>query len=302
MAAFLHLKSTGKEQKQLKTKNRIMSLLLAAIMVITFAMPASAFEVEPVQNVIDMTGSTELVFIGDEIPPSQPENETADANAPPVMPDTTIIGGSEEADDTEDVPVLGESSPAATMSDSFLLDCTPEQAAQLIAFYEYVSAQIARQSGPQLFAAPGDSGTVTWAWGEAVGIEVPSGVPGNPYHIGNIPRITLNTANPPSGRPFCVQFGIDPSGSYTASAGSNSQILSLLVAFEKGQASAVGVQLALWYIENGIPLSTQPQAASALSAAASVNAAPPAVTVPGLASMALTSLSTAWMSVVYMPR
>ena len=267
----------------MKPRNRIISLLLAAVMVITFALPVSAMEVDPVQDVIDMTNGTEIVFGGEDVPPAQDDNESADANAPPAEPDASLNdnGEADTSDDSEesdksntgdDADVsLGLSTPGTTESGNFLLDCTPEQAAELIAFYEFVKTQIARQSGIQLFSAPGDSGTVTWEWGEAVGIDVPSGDPGNPYHIGNIPRLTLNTANPPVGRPFCVEFGVDPGGSYTASQGSNSQILSLLVAFEKGSASAVGVQLALWYIENGLPLSSQPQAAAALSAASSVN-------------------------------
>jgi hypothetical protein len=81
---------------------------------------------------------------------------------------------------------------ATEENDRFFLDCTPEQAAELIAFYELAKTQISRQSNLRLLrSAPGDSGTVSWAWGEAVGIDVPSGDPDNPYHIGNIPRITL---------------------------------------------------------------------------------------------------------------
>jgi hypothetical protein len=126
--------------------------------------------------------------------------------------------------------------------DNFLLNCTPEQAAELIAFYEFAKAQISRQSNLRLLrSAPGDSGTVSWAWGEAVGIDVPSGDPDNPYHIGNIPCITLTTSNPPISRPFCAEFGPNPGGSYTASEGSDDTILGLLVAHKEGDASAVGV-------------------------------------------------------------
>jgi len=239
-------------------------------MVATFALPASAQGFEPVQEVIDLTGG----YQDTETEPETSVPDSADDSASDTDTGDSGSNTSKETDETEseaEEPALGQSTPGATDSGNFFLDCTPEQAARLIAFYEYVAARIARQSGPQLFAAPGDTGSVSWTWGEPVGIDVPSGDPGNPYHIGNIPRITLSTADPPLGRPFCVEFGNDPGGSYTASEGSDSQVLGLLVAFEKGLASAVGVQLALWYTENGLPLSSHPQAAAALSAAASVD-------------------------------
>ncbi len=42
----------------MKTTNRIISLMLAVLMLITFVLPVSAMEVEPVQEIIDMTGGT----------------------------------------------------------------------------------------------------------------------------------------------------------------------------------------------------------------------------------------------------
>lgn len=237
-------------------------------MLITFTLPVFAQDFEPVQDVIDLSGGYQNSETGSEatkpdIPDNSEDtkdNENTESNSEVETGETKTSGN----------PALGYSGETATDNGNFFLDCTPEQAARLIAFYEYVAAQIARQSGPQR-AAPGDTGSVSWTWGESVGIDVPSGDPGNPYHIGNIPLITLNTAKPPLGRPFCVEFGTDPQGSYSASKGNDSRVLGLLVAFQKGQASAVGVQLALWYTENGLPLSSQTQAAAALSAAASVD-------------------------------
>lgn len=266
----------------MKTNHRLISFLLAVLMVVTFALPASAMEIDPVQNVIDMTSGTDIALDDKASPPAQEEHESADANAPPEQ-DSSPTDNSEDSttpdeSDIEDGsgaaeenPALGHSTPATTDNGNFLLDCTPDQAAEFIAYYEFIKAQISGQPIIRPFSAPGDSGTVTWTWGEAVGIDVPSGDPSNPYHIGNIPRLTLSTANPPVGRPFCVEFGVDPGGSYTASEGGDGRILSLLVAFDKGQVSAVGVQLALWYIENGLPLSSHPQTAAALSAASSVD-------------------------------
>jgi hypothetical protein len=54
---------------------------------------------------------------------------------------------------------LGHS--ATEGDDSFFLNCTPEQAAELIAFYEFVTRQITR---PRLLrAASGATGSVSWA-------------------------------------------------------------------------------------------------------------------------------------------
>ncbi len=172
-----------------------------------------------------------------------------------------------------DAPAPGYSTPGVMRDGDFLLDCTPEQAERLIAFYEYATAQIERKPNPRLRAAPGDTGTVKWVWGEAVGITVPSGDPNNPYYVDAIPRITLTTSDAPVGRPFCAEFGPDPdpNGSYTASEGNDDDVLGLLVAYQKGQASAVGVQLALWYIFDDIPFNTHSAAASALSAGRSAD-------------------------------
>ncbi|MDL2232060.1 hypothetical protein LJC63_00580 [Ruminococcaceae bacterium OttesenSCG-928-L11] len=257
----------------MKINNRLLSFLLTIVMVITFVLPVSAMEIEPPENIIDMTGGAEMSSHDEDIRPDYTENEESSAESSSqtdVTADNREKQDAANSEDHADTP-LGTSSSGATENGDFYLNCTPEQAAELIAFYEFVRAQIANQPAFQLFAAPGDGGTVNWTWGEAVGIDVPSGDPNNPYHIGNIPRITLTTANPPEGRPFCVEFGVDPGGSYTASKGSDSQILALLVAHQKGSASAVGVQLALWYKVNGLPLSTHPQAAAALSAASSVD-------------------------------
>jgi uncharacterized surface anchored protein len=259
----------------LKINNRILSILLAVLLVITAVLPVSAMEVDPVQDVVDMTGSEETTIDETETEPNQPEEESAsETTASTPTQETSPPDDSEDSDvsnvDDDAETSLGYSS--AEENGNFLLDCTPEQAAEFIAFYEFVTRQISRQSNRRLLrSAAGDSGTVSWAWGESVGIDVPSGDPSNPYHIGNIPRITLSTANPPIGRPFCVEFGVDPGGSYTASEGSDDQILSLLVAHEEGSASAVGVQLALWYKVNGIPLGSHSQVTAALSAASSVD-------------------------------
>ena len=254
-------------------RNRILSIFMAVLMVVTFVLPASAQELNPAHDFLDQAGGYQ--DIGTDTDFFIPDNEDYFVSSPDIE-DSEESKSDSLGDDNQTKTKKEETESAAAKSiaknsENFVLDCTPEQAAQFIAFYEYATAKIAQQSNPRLRAAPGDTGGVSWTWGEAVGIDVPSGVPGNPYHIGNIPRITLTTSSPPLGRPFCVEFGNDPGGSYIASEGNDSRVLGLLVAFQKGQASAVGVQLALWYTENGLPLSSQPQAAAALSAAASVD-------------------------------
>ena len=63
----------------MKTPSRVISFLLAMIMLITFALPVSAMEIDPVQDVIDMTGGTEIVIGGEVVPPANTEPESADA-------------------------------------------------------------------------------------------------------------------------------------------------------------------------------------------------------------------------------
>jgi len=237
--------------------------MLAAVMLITFAAPVYATGFDRVQDIVDVTGGRGTT-----------ENNATTAPAPPAQPglpppDMGEIPLPEQEPEEEhgDVaaPATGASNPAAPGTDVFYLDATPEQAARLIAFFESVKRQIANQPAFTPFAVPGDTGTVTWSWGEAVNINVGG------YFINNLPVITLSTANMPIGRPMCVQFGVDPGGSYTAGAGTNNQVLRLLVALHNGTASPAGVQLALWHVAEGLPFHTHPQAAAALAAASGVN-------------------------------
>ncbi|MDL2232164.1 hypothetical protein LJC63_01105 [Ruminococcaceae bacterium OttesenSCG-928-L11] len=255
-------------------KTRMLSFMLAVIMIITAAMPVSALESDPIGELYAVEGDT--IHIESKSEETAPDDPMPDEGTPDDF--TPDEPASDEATDetiatptnVDETPSLGQSAPPQVENGNFYLDCTPEQAAELIAFYEFLHEQI---DNPifRPFAAPGDSGSVSWTWGESVGIEVPSGDPSNPYRISNIPRITLSTANMPLGRPFCVEFGIDPGGSYTASEGNDSQILALLVAQHKGSASAVGTQLALWYKVNGLPLGSHSAVTAALSAASSVD-------------------------------
>ena len=244
----------------MKTKSRILSFILAMIMALTIAAPVSAQMIEPPGDFFVTSG--EYHFEGHEPAPIVPDSGTGNNT-----------GGSDYGAGTNNTeketkpkePATEEAALESAGSDAFVLDCTPEQAARIIAFYEFVKQQIASQPAFQPFAAPGDSGTVSWSWGEAVNINVGG------YYINNLPNISLSTANQPIGKPFCVQFGIDPGGSYTASAGSNNQVLRLLVAYQKGQASATGVQLALWAAIEGLPFGSHPQASAAVSAANGVS-------------------------------
>jgi hypothetical protein len=153
-------------------------------------------------------------------------------------------------------------------SSGIVIDLPPDVLADFIAFMENAEKAI---ESPELqiapFAGVGDTGTITWSWGESADFNAGG------YYVNQIPSLSLSTARPSEGRPFCAQFGPDPlmGGSYKAAAFSNSTILKLLIAYNEGKASAVGVQLAIWSITNASAFATHPQAQAALSAANGVS-------------------------------
>ena len=243
-------------------------------MLISMSPPVSAQIIQAPLETADVTGGAGPVGIVSVVP-SMPEEPlpTPSGNDGADVIDDSIFISTDILDTEEDTTAPGQSSPETSDGGYFHLDVTPEEAERIIAFFEFAKGRIENQPMFMPFAAPGDTGTVTWSWGEYVGISI--GDYGIPYYINNIVSLNLSTANMPIGKPFCVQFNTDPGGNYTASQGTNNQVLRLLIAYHNGQASAVGVQLALWAIVDGISsLLNHPEAAATIPAMNPVTGTP----------------------------
>ena len=257
-----------------KAPTRIFSIFLVAILIFT-AFPISAFAYfdEPLSTVI----SDEWDGFGGlpEYEPDMPTDTTPppDDNSPYIPRQTS----GQEYEDSGDFSEKNNSTATPTNAPTagtlgasgITIDLPDDVLADFIAFMNNAEKAIESPAFTMMpFAGVGDTGTISWNWGEAADFNAGG------YYVNQIPSISLSTARPSEGRPFCAQFGPDPlqGGTYTAAAYSNPTILKLLVAHEKGNASAVGVQLAIWSITNNASaFATHPEAAAALSAANSVS-------------------------------
>ena len=246
-------------------KNRIMAMLLAAVMLITFALPVSASQVRQIQLAEDIFETPDDFDGGlpgsDDLPEYEgfPEEE---------LPEQEYAGSyPADADTEQSADEAGEQTEQPDAS-VFVLDLPPDVEAQFIAWLEAAQRAVENPALIAPFALSGDTGTVTWVWGEQVNFQTTAG-----HFINNVPRITLNTANMPIGTPVCTQFGIDPNpnATYTAQQGGNQVILRLLIALHEGRASFVGVQFAIWSITNHSSFAAHPEAQAAIAAAGSSN-------------------------------
>jgi len=249
------------------------------------AFPTSAFAAidEPLNGV---TGSGWDDFGGlPEDEPNMPPitTEPLDGGTPDIdTPDSEdTVGDSDDLDtphtesesETDIAAATPTTAPTATAgtlgASGIFIDLPADVLADFIAFMENAEKAI-ESPYPQItpFAGVGDTGTISWSWGESANFNAGG------YYCNQIPTISLSTTRPSEGRPFCALFGPDPltGGTYKAASHSNSTILKLMIAYNEGKASAVGVQLAIWSITNNASaFATHPEAAAALSAASSVN-------------------------------
>ncbi|MDL2234076.1 hypothetical protein LJC63_10950, partial [Ruminococcaceae bacterium OttesenSCG-928-L11] len=201
----------------------------------------------------------------DDSYPDPGDIDTGDGDDLKVPPATDEI----PADVAAATPTTASAAGAPLGASGIVLDLPPDVLADFVPFMK--NAEKAIESPYQQImpmAGVGDIGTITWSWGEAADFTAGG------YYCKQIPSISLSTAKPSEGRPFCAQFGPDPltGGNYKAAAYSNPTVLKLMVAFNEGKASAVGTQLAIWSITNNAPaFATHPEAKAAMSAANSVN-------------------------------
>ena len=281
-------------QKHTKATSRVVSLLLAVVMLVGLV-PTTAFAFDdPISGSTgtgwDNFGGEYIDFnTGDIIP----DNNGNDSGSSPTYDgeddddnEFVFIGGQNgsaskpngndniNADDLDSVDDSQQANAAAATAtktdvalgasgDGWLM---PDDVAEdFLAFIKAVEAYMNR---PMVFAAPGDSATVTWGWGAFVNFTTSVG-----HFVTQIPVLTVSTSDPSVGNPFCAEFGIDPntSSSYTASAGTNQTILRLLIAHHEGKASEVGTQMAIWSITNHATFAEHSGANAALAAAQSVN-------------------------------
>ena len=259
-----------------KPTTRIFSIFLVVILMFT-ALPTSAFAAidEPLNGV---TGSGWDDFGG--LPEDEPDippitTEPPDGGSPDVdTPDSedTVVD-SDDLDTPDIAAATLTTAPIATAgtlgASGIVIDLPADVLADFIAFMENAEKAI-ESPYPQImpFASVGDTGTISWSWGESANFNAGG------YYCNQIPTISLSTTRPSEGRPFCALFGPDPltGGTYKAASHSNPTILKLMIAYNEGSASAVGVQLAIWSITNNASaFATHPEAAAALSASSSVN-------------------------------
>lgn len=246
-----------------KATARLISILLVAILMTT-VFPTSAFATidEPLSGVTgsgwdDFGNLPEDEFDPPPITEEPPGDDALDSGSPDnedVSSDGGVLGA-EDGKTLEEMPKNAVAPLTLGVSGEWTLP--DDTGAEFIEFLESVEKEMHK---PTSRAAPGDMGTVSWAWGEQVEFTTSAG-----HYIGNIPRLTLSTANPAQDIPFCAKFGVDPdtSSPYTAKVGSNQQILKLLIAHKEGKASTVGVQLAIWSITNHTSFRSHPEAQAA---------------------------------------
>ena len=281
-----------------KSTVRILSfILVVALMITAFPAPAFAAIDEPLSGVTG-TGWDDLGGMPGEpdntAPPEISEPPDEDGNDGEQLEEDNDSG--EDADEdsessdsgSEPVATDGNSEPTATEgtletatptdatatagtlgASGIVLDLPPDVLEDFITFMDNAQQAIESPFVPiRPLAGVGDTGTISWSWGERADFNAGG------YYCNQIPTISLSTARPSEGRPFCAQFGPDPltGGTYRASDYTHPTILKLMVAFVEGDASAVGVQLAIWSITNNASaFATHPEAQAALSAANSAN-------------------------------
>ncbi len=267
---------------------RIFSMFLA-ILLMVIVMPSSTFAaIDAPMDAEESFGDPSGEYII-EPPPVAIEGGTSVESEPGkgAVNDSDISDDvnteDSETDDSDDIgedDIIGEdeveeatptSANVATEGtigiSGSVLELPPDVAEEFLAFLAAVE-DIIEHPPIRPFAAPGDTGTVSWNWGQTITFTTSAG-----HYVGSLPILSLSTSNPSLGDPFCAYFGIDPntSGTYRSEAGSNQQILKLLIANHEGSASDLGTQLAIWSITNHNSFLEHPQAQSAWSAAQGVS-------------------------------
>ena len=251
---------------------RLAAVMLAIVFVFSAAIPSTAFasDFDDVETVIDVTGGNDV-----SSEPSLPDNRSYSESD-----DESSSGASSSSSESSD-PDTGQSSSEDSSSEEEssvatptqlplgasgeMINLSPEALAEFIAFMNNVEKEIANPTRVFVpFASAGDTGTITWSWGEAANVNIGG------FYVNNIPAINLTTSRPSEGRPFCAKFGPDPlnGGTYKATAYNNTTILKLLIAHKEGRTGAVGVQLAIWAITNDIKEFNNHSTAKAALAAA----------------------------------
>lgn len=281
-------------KKHTKAATRVLAVLMAVVMMVGMA-PASVFALD--DPISGTTGSGWDDFGGEYVDSGTIIDSGNENNTPGSSPtyddedddEEKVDGGKKDVIDADDLdniddsnkPDLDENGNPISDKDSVATPTntgntplgtsgvegwtlSPEEEAEFLAFINSVEKQINRAS--LLRSAPGATAKITWQWGARIEYTTSEG-----WIVDSIPKLSFTDGT--EGTPFCSKFGIDPltGVNYTASAGSNTTILKLLIAYKEGKATEVGTQLAIWSITNAAGFAGHPEAAAALAAANSVS-------------------------------
>ena len=210
------------------TKNRILSLLLAVLMLVTFAVPASA------QDIINLTDYGEGMEDNDIMPPpdiSQPDGENTE---PPAQAETPPDSGDSTFD--SEAPLFSEQSGTEL-----------EDEAELLAAMKVLlnSQRVTRRGGISLFAAPGDTGVVVHSTISIKPYDVTVPGVGNAYGS-VIWKMKINGEDA-----FCLQIWKIAEGTYTAGEATNgngntAKYIANYMASGKTNAEYVAAQVLVW--------------------------------------------------------
>ncbi|GHU80099.1 hypothetical protein FACS1894191_4510 [Clostridia bacterium] len=202
-----------------QSKTRLLSFIMAVLMVVSFTVPAFAQEIEVVQDIIEFTDDTDsAVDFG---------NNGAEQGESPAAADN-------QSESDNDI-VSPEVSSALGQSGE---ESPGEIASRL--YQQWIdSMKTPPGRGGLLRAAPGDTGTPTH--GSPIYFN-PHVYFASGFHFGEYYEISIGGTVA-----FCVEpNGLTPSGSYTASAESSAQIKQILANYEAGLCGYLGAQIAIW--------------------------------------------------------
>ena len=191
---------------------RVVSMFLAILLMIT-VMPSSTFAaIDAPMDVVESFGDPSSENITDpppivieggtsvEIEPGEEEFEYPDISDDVNTEDSET----EDSDDTGEDEIIGEdeveeatptSANVATEGtigiSGSVLELPPDVAEEFLAFLAAVE-DIIEHPPIRPFAAPGDTGTVSWNWGQAITFTTSAG-----HYVGSLPILSLSTSTGP---------------------------------------------------------------------------------------------------------
>jgi len=215
----------------LKKQNRILSLLLAITMLVTFVTPMSAMGFEPMQEIFDVTGGwADAEDNSHTAPPAQPNVTPPDSGE---IPTPEPEKGMDEQDSTEEEQQVGEPNAFIQELERFM---------KKIDLLEPAPAAFGAMD---ISPSSGDVGSsIQVSFTNQMGDWNYGGYYGNRW-----PMISAAGAVAAA---CAVLDGNDPvNGTYSNRQDASDSVLRLLVAYDKGSYSLRDLQFAIWNISTG---------------------------------------------------